>query len=302
MPKPDFFIVGAPKSGTTSLSVYLREHPNVFMCYPKEPFYFSTDFPKFTRVKTETDYLNLFSSATKTHYRIGEASVIYLYSKTAIRNIKTFNPRARIIVMLRNPVDLVYSMHSQLLYTREEDVKDFEKAWRLVKDRKRGVRIPKLCRDQKNLYYNEIAKLGNQVERLNSIFPKEQIKIIFFKDFIQDTQRVYREVLDFLELPDDHRVYFGKVNQNKYHKYGWLANFTQRPPNRLAHTVMELKNIFGFHRLGIMRLIRKFNVSETPRKPLPNFLREQIVNEYYGDIVKLSKLTHKDLSSWVSKK
>jgi len=247
MPKPNFFIVGAPRCGTTALSEYLRGHPNVFMCHPKEPFYFATDFPQYasSNVKTEKQYVELFSKANENQYMIGEASAIYLYSEKAMQNIRKFAPEAKIIVMLRNPVDLVSSMHSQLLYSRDEDVIEIQNAWELSSERKQGLKIPKLCRDRKILYYDEIAKLGSQLERLMKIFPNKQIKIIFSEDFFKNTKDVYQEVLNHLGLPDDERADFQKINQNKHHKLGWLANVTQHPPKKLINMIMKLKKKIG---------------------------------------------------------
>ena len=110
MPIPNFFIVGAPKCGTTALCEYLKYHPNVFMSTPKEPHYFAEDFERYRHVKTEDKYLALFGDCNDRHLMIGEASVFYLRSTRAVSLIRDFNPDAKIIVMLRNPVDMVYSL------------------------------------------------------------------------------------------------------------------------------------------------------------------------------------------------
>lgn len=304
MPKPNFFIVGAPKCGTTALSEYLRGHPNVFMCHPKEPFYFATDFPEYASayVKTEKQYVELFSKANENQYMIGEASAIYLYSEKAIQNIREFAPEAKIIVMLRNPVELVSSMHSQLLYSRDEDVIEIQKAWELSSERKQGLKIPKLCRDRKSLYYDEIAKLGSQLERLMEIFPKEQIEIIFSEDFFKNTKAVYQEVLSYLGLPDDERTDFPKVNQNKHHKLGWLANVTQHPPKELTNMIMKLKKKIGLEHIGVLRILRKINKSEIQRQPLSDKFKMKLIQTYYNEVVKLSRLTGRDLNHWVDYK
>ena len=78
---PNFFIIGAPKSGTTSMYKYLKKHPNVFMSDKKGPHYFSSDIKYHDRVEKERDYLNLFKSKSKNQFAVGEASVFYLYSK-----------------------------------------------------------------------------------------------------------------------------------------------------------------------------------------------------------------------------
>ena len=103
--RPNFFIVGAPKCGTTAMTTYLRDHPQIFMPLQKEPHYFAEDYPIFREVWTEKQYLHLFRSADSSHLAVGEASVWYLYSDHALPRIKAFAPDARIIVQVRNPVD-----------------------------------------------------------------------------------------------------------------------------------------------------------------------------------------------------
>src|SRR6185437_15169184 len=120
--RPTFFIVDAPKSGTTALDSYLADHPSIHMARPKEPHYFATDLPRYRDVSTESDYIRLFD--TKGEEKIGgDASVFYLYSNEAIRLIKRFDSGAKLILMLRNPVDIVHSFHSQLLFGGDEEIK-----------------------------------------------------------------------------------------------------------------------------------------------------------------------------------
>ncbi len=137
---PNFFIVGAPKCGTTALSEYLREHPNVFMCSPKEPKYFDFDF-NYPIEWTEKSYLNLYSKADpKRHHAIGEASVTYHYSECAISRILKLNPESKFIIMLRNPVDLVRSWHAQEIFTGQENISDFEKGLARRRGEEAGTR------------------------------------------------------------------------------------------------------------------------------------------------------------------
>ncbi len=157
MTQPNFFIVGAPKSGTTALSDYLRDHPNIFFSEPKEPHYFAQDFEKYRLTKTLEEYLSLFDESTPNHLAIGEGSVFYLFSSVALKKIYEFDPQAKIIVMLRNPVDLVYSFHSQQLFSADEDEQSFEKAWRLQGVRQQGKHIPRKNRNTNFLNYASIC-------------------------------------------------------------------------------------------------------------------------------------------------
>jgi hypothetical protein len=301
MPIPNFFIVGAPKCGTTALYSYLLEHPNIFMSTPKEPHYFLTDMPRKKDVPDAETYFSLFEPAAEQHLAIGEASVWYLYSQEAIKNIKQVNPEARLIAMFRNPADMVYSMHSQHLYGRTETETDFARAWEQTPARKCGQNISRNAREPKLLYYDEIAKYGEQLERLYSYFPREQVKVIFYDDFKKDTRQVFNEVLSFLQLPFLELVDFSPVNQNKRHKLGWLANFTQRPPKTLVKISEGIKTLTGIKELGVMDAFRQINVEEKPREALQPELRAVILENYREDILKLAALTGRDLSHWLGK-
>src|ERR1043166_4244119 len=128
MRRPDFFIVGAPKSGTTAMHTYLAQHPEVFLAR-KEVHFFGSDLDLQNDIRDLSTYLELFAAATN-ELRVGESSVWYLYSRDAAKEIKQFSAASRIIIQLRNPVDMIYSLHSQLLYSGAEDIADFESALR----------------------------------------------------------------------------------------------------------------------------------------------------------------------------
>jgi hypothetical protein len=299
MPKPNFFIVGAPKCGTTALSEYLREHPNIYMCNPKEPHFFDYDFEQYRVVKTLDEYLSLFDASTSEHIAIGDASACYLYSSIALKEIYKFDPQAKIIVMLRNPIDLAYSYHSQLFYASDENEPDFEKAWGLQGIRKEGKKIPSRCRDSALLQYAAVARLGEQIERLLTVFPREQIEIILFDEFTKSTKQVYERILNFLEVPRDNRRDFRQFNHNKSHKLETVGHLSERPPELLTKIVMQAKKLLGIERLYILDIIRYFNNKVQARQPLTDNFRAELLAEFAPDIKKLSQLLEKDLSHWV---
>src|SRR5690349_13337870 len=136
MKRPDFFLVGAPKCGTSLMDTYLARHPDVFMC-SKEPHYFGADLAFNNPPRSLENYLSLFegSDAAK---RVGDSSVWYLWSRTAAAEIKEFAPEASILVMLRNPVSMMHSLHSHLLYTADENIASFEQALAAEPDRREG--------------------------------------------------------------------------------------------------------------------------------------------------------------------
>lgn len=300
MMKPNFFIIGAPKCGTTALSDYLREHPNIYFSEPKEPHYFATDFEKYRLTKTIDEYDNLFAECLERHSVIGEGSVFYLFSTVALKNIRKFDPNAKIIVMLRNPVDMVYSFHSQQIYSADEGEKNFEQAWHLQDARRKGKKIPRQCRHPIFLDYSAIGKLGEQMERLLDIFPAEQVEVIWFEDFVNSTQQVYEQTLDFLNVPRDDRTDFVRINENKTHKVNLLGNFSEKPPKLLTNIALKIRDILGIERLYIIKSLRSLNTTVVKRNPLSQKLRAEMVEEFEPDIKKLSQLLQKDLSHWLS--
>jgi len=298
MKRPNFFIVGAPKSGTTALSVYLREHDKIFFTTPKEPCFFSQDFPGQREVTTEQEYLDLYSQATEEHIAVGEGSVWYLYSEVAIENLHKFNSEAKIIVMLRNPVEQVYSMHQELYARRYETESDFQKAWSMQAERKQGKHIPKYCREAAFLQYEAIPRYSSQIERLFKFFPREQIKIILFQDFIKNTRSTYVDVLDFLGVPDDGRERFPRVLESRRYKYHWIGSFLMNPPKSVVKTKDFIKRVLGIKKFGVKDLSDRHNTVVEKRQPLPEDFIIQLKQLYQDDVLKLSRLLDTDLSFW----
>jgi len=303
MKKPNFFIVGAPKCGTTALSEYLRGHPNVFFSQPKDTGFFATDFPGGRVITRFEDYMALFNEVQPNHLRVGEGSVWYLYSREAVRNIYEYNPEAKLLVMLRNPVDLVHSLHSQLLLSIDEDEKDFERAWNLQELRKSGKRIPKKCRTPAMLQYRDVGKLGVQMERLLEVFPKEQVKVILFENFVSDTKAVYEDVLSFLGLNSDGRKLFPRVNETSKYRSQLVGHFTQTPPDSIIHVWKYIKDTFGINDFGhrVMNRLRQANTVIRPRTALNGRLRLMLIHEFEEDIYSLESIIGRNLSHWVNK-
>lgn len=146
---PNVFLIGAPKCGTTAMMQYLGEHPNVFTSVPKEPFYWCPDFarsrhePKFDGLD---DYLALFAEADPAQHKVVmEGSTRYLQSVEAIPAILAFNPQARFIAMVRDPVEVAQAYHMEQRFSLHEDVEDFRTAWNLQDQRAAGQQIPATC-------------------------------------------------------------------------------------------------------------------------------------------------------------
>lgn len=297
--KPNFFVVGAPKCGTTALYEYLRPHPNIFMSKVKEPHFFATDLGSYPFIKTLEDYTKLFAGSTPAQLSVGEASVYYLRSSTAISNIRNFNPDAKIIAMFRNPVDMVYSLHSQLLYWSEETEPDFETAWRLQERRRQGLDLPPTSREPQLVQYAQMGQFGTQTERLLSIFPRQQVKLILFDDFAASPQKVYEDVIDFLGVPRDNRTEFARINDNKKARMTWLKDFIRRPPPGLRRAYHRVKETVGAGALGaIKKEILTLNTARAERPSLAPALRAELVEAFREEVALLSQILNRDLSHW----
>lgn len=298
---PNLFLVGAPKCGTSALAEYLSTHPNVLFSEPKEPHYFAFDFPRHRAVPDKQAYLDLFAGATPQHTVLGEGSVWYLFSREAIPHIREFNPEARLIVMLRNPADLVYSLHATHLRTTDENETDFQRAWELQPLRAQGKHLPRNCRTPDLLQYRRVGSMGEQVERLLQVFPREQVMFILFDDFKKHTADIYRQTLTFLGLPDDRRAEFPVVNANQVRYNQWIAEQLISPPGWLRRAWRFSKRFLGSAEQYGHRFLRWAYVANATRKPRPPMspeFRSRIMEAFAPDIRKLGELIGRDLSHW----
>jgi len=298
--RPNFFIVGAPKCATTALYEYLKTHPNIFMPERmKEPCFFSEDFPVHRRIETMDHYLSLFDDATEEHTAIGEASVWYLYSKVAIQKLYDFNPDAKLVVMLRNPVEQVYAMHMQCFIMGYDNKTDFEEAWGLQENRKNGKDLPDPCKEEAFLQYKDIASYSSQIERLLSIYPREQVKFILFDDLKASARQLYSGMIDYLELEDDNRQDFPVGNPSQRYKNERLGSFILDQPKWLRALKSWVKRIFRIKDLtAISSFIKKRNVEVGKRKPLSPEMVAKLKDEFREDVARVSVLIERDLSHW----
>ena len=295
MKRPGLFIVGAFKAGTTALYEYLRAHPQVFMSVPKEPMYFGADLtPRYARM-TEAEYLALFRDA-RPDQRAGEASPWYLYSTMAAAEIKAFEPGARIVIMLRNPVDVMYSQHSQLVFNQREDLADFGAALQAEGDRIAGRRIPADAIRPEALYYRRSVRFADQVRRYRDVFGREAIHYVVFDDLVADSAAVYRDTLEFLgvdpAVPLDPTVH----NASRSARSARIQRAIFAPP-------MALRGIFGrLRRVPLLHRVRDAVVSANSRpagRPgMDPALRAALTTEFAPQIAELGALIGRDLSSW----
>jgi Sulfotransferase domain len=258
--KPNLFVVGAPRCGTTAWVSYLSAHPQIGFSEPKEPHFFNGDFPDFRWARTLDEYQAFFSKAQDKAV-IGDASVMYLYSKLAAANIADYAPDAKILIFLRKQASFLPSYHHQLLYNHDESLVNFADAWSFSRDG-RDRSVASGCRETKFLDYAAVGRFSGQVERYIEKFPPQNIMVVRFENWIKDPRAAYLSILRFLDVPDDGRVTFERVHAAHRHRFGWLSRITQRPPEWLLGALGTLKTSIGISSLRIAPLIRKLNKAE----------------------------------------
>lgn len=224
---------------------------------------------------------------------------MYLYSQVAASRIRAFSPDAKIVIALRSPIDLAVSFHAQQLYGMSEDEPDFAKAWRLQEARAGGHSLPKLVREPSFLQYASVAKLGEQVERMLSVFDRSQIQFVVFDDLARDPGAVYRQILEFLNVPDDGREEFPIVNERKQNRSKLLGRMLHRPPLMLSAAARRLKTMIGRPDLGFLDAFRRSNATKSVRQAIPPEIRLEMCGEFESDVALLSDLVGRDLTRWL---
>ncbi len=293
---PDFFIVGAPKCGTTAMYEYLRQHPGIFMPFHKEPMYFGTDLTKRYGKMSEEDYLRLFDGAV-TGQRVGEASAWYLYSRTAAEEIAAASPEARIVVMFRDPVDVMHAQHSQMLFSEQEDIVDFGQALGAEDDRVAGRRLPPGPIRPENLFYRRMVRFAEQLERYLDLFGRNRVHVIIHEDLRADLAGVYRNLLGFLEVDPDFVPDFTPANENKRVRSRWLQRLIWNPP-LLRHLIPVLRRFAIAHALRTRLL--GMNSRKAARAPMDPELRAALRQELAPEVDRLGRMIGRDLSAWTT--
>ena len=286
--KPNFFIVGQTRSGTTSFQDELDQHPDIYFLKPEWPkgkghFGWVSDY------KDDDEYLEQFADVNNER-RIGERCNAYLYCPYTAERIKQFSPNAKIIMILRNPIDTMYSLHSSLLYrSTVEHIVDFEEALAAEPMRKKeNLESPN--KHDPRLLYHEVVKYHTQVKRYFDTFGKENVKVIIFDDYTKNKSTILKETLEFLEMSVDANIEY--LNTNPSRKYR----------NRQIHQIM-MENKFGIR--GVLRKIpftdkmyRKINNPPSKREKLNSMLKKKLQDELEPEIIKLSLVLNRDLTFW----
>src|ERR1700689_130096 len=214
---PDFFIVGHHKSGTTALYEMLRRHPQIYMPEGKEPWFFASELHERTPPRPEgtpstlAQYLALFDAAAPGQ-RVGEATALYLWSRTAAAAIARVRPDARIIAILREPASLLRSLHMQFVQTYVETETDLRRALELEAPRREGKEIPRYTYWPLALAYSEQVRYVEQLRRYEEHFAPEQMLVLIYDDFRAENEATVRRVLRFLDVDNAVAIEAGEAN------------------------------------------------------------------------------------------
>lgn len=303
---PTFFIIGATKSGTSSLYFYLKQHPDVFMPVVKEPHFFAyepdTEVREvvagqlrknaFTVTQVER-YRELFRNASVQRAR-GEASAMYIYLPGTAARIRSYLPEAKLIVILRNPVQRAYSAYLHQIREGKESLPTFIAAL--------GAEEKRMAEGWAPLYhYQNMGFYFRQLSRFYEQFSTEQIKVFLYEDLERSSGEVTRAIFNFIGVDDT----FVPDMKTKY-------NVTGVPQNRSLHRVYGfLKKPNAFKNWGKQflsltvrdrvkkRLVAQLEAKNLRKPPLSEEAKARLLAVYRPDILQLQDLLGRDLSHWL---
>ena len=294
--KANFFIVGAPKCGTTAWFEYLRSHPDIFFPDLKEPCFFALDFPSLRQVRSEGEYSRLFAKAGAAKI-IGEASADYLFSEAAANAIRGYNSKAKILILLRDQEEFLPSLHNQHLWGFWEEIEDFGQAWGLS-GRRSAESIPAACAEPQMLDYAAMGRFHEQVERFLSAFTPRQVLVVHSRDWVADPRATYVKILQFLELEDDGRREFPRVNEGMSHRSWGLARALALPSGFARWAMRLVQRVTGLKRDAVVATARKtINLlSVRGYKEIAPEVRDEI-RRYYAEDNRLLEQRLREIAS-----
>ncbi len=300
-PFPNFFIIGVPKAGTTSLHRYLNQHPQIFLPKEKEPNAFfrpyidgefsgMSDYSPLVKRNSIQEYLEIFKDAGEAT-AIGESS-FYLYSDNARNTFSQIAPRSKFILILRNPADRAHSNYLHMLRIGEEKGYNFREALALEDERRALGARPFYFYKSNGLYAERLKKYFDT-------FPRNQFFIILYENWRAHNQKILGDIFEFLNVnPHIHIDTHIDFNVGSIARVPTIASFLHNQP--------PLKNILeAVLRPLLPKSIRYriwsylTNLNQKPSPTLDPQLREELLEFYRQDILELQDLIEMDLSQWL---
>lgn len=289
---PNFLIIGAAKSGTTSLHHYLGQHPDVFMPEWKEPSFFASS--AVGGIQDFNQYKALFDGVQDRHVAIGEASVAYLYDADAPRRIKEFlGDEAQVIVLLRNPVDMAYSLWGHMTRVGAED-KPFGDAVNTpevyIKDSKDGRYSHEWLG---NFLYKERVLYAQQLQNYFDAFDAENVHVFIYEEFFEDTELSLKKILALLGVSQDFDASIERKNSSGGSRSAMLQKFLRYPS--------VFKNVLKVILPRSIREVIKNKLSQLNRyhnslPPLSDDLRKELEKYFDNDVRDLEKMLGRSLN------
>ena len=288
MKKPDLFIIGAPKCGTTSLAGWLRQHPQIFVPGGhNEPNFFNTDHIERFRL-TLSEYETLFRLAGDHHKYVCDKSVWYLSSREAMPRILDYSPDAKFIVCVRNPIEMAYALHHHQVFDGIERLSSFRDAWDAQAEREKKLSGP--ARASAYLLYGWTCSLGAQLARLLQRVAPDRIHVVFMDDLKEARHAVFAGLLKFLGLAS-FTPEFRVINEAKTNRFPLLR--------QMAIAAGTAKRTLGIrHSFGILDRVGRWNRKPQTWRP-DEQMTQELCSYFREDVALLGQLTGRDLSHWL---
>jgi hypothetical protein len=299
---PDFFVAGVPKAGTTALHAALARHPALYMSAVKEPKFFMTDGPPPTQggpgdVKTyrehvwrQADYEALFDPAPAGQLR-GESTPFYLYNRDALRRIRELVPAAKLIVVLRDPVERAHSNWTHLWSAGLDPIGDFVQAC-AEEERRIAAGWAEFW------HYTALGQYGEQLEHLYEVFPREQVLVFRYRALVEHPARILDQICGFLGVPQGVLTELPRENVTA-HPDPTLRHRAVAKTLRAGHSLTAALPGHAGSRL-IDRLERILQQDAAPRRPLTWEERQALIPRFEPDIKRLESITGEDFSDWLA--
>ena len=282
--EPNFFIVGAPKSGTTNMSYYLMQHPQVFMPENLEPYYFARlDVPQNYKreiISDEKKYLSLFKNA-KNCKAVGESSPVYLYCPHSALEIKNRFPNSKLIISLRNPIEIAYSEYFSLKFMGFDQNRSFDELLDSSEEQ--------LTRNE--FHIDSLLEAGfysKHIKRFQKIFSKNQIKITIFEEYVKNTVPTINSILSFLGIKES--ITFDVTSKGAYKV---PRNFASQ--KLMNNSTFRKAAKFVIPTVTRQKIGERFLVKESSRPPLKQNQRKRLTQIYQDDVENLSELLGRNL-------
>ncbi|WP_147127721.1 sulfotransferase domain-containing protein [Shimia ponticola] len=281
---PDFFIIGAPKCGTTTLFDWLKQHPGTHLVV-KEPSFFSQDiFPTDTFFGLTRDletYLDKVCPEAAQGRMTGEATPKYLYSDAALAALAARKDEIRIVVCLRNPIDLCVSLFGQFVKQGDETRSDFATAW--------AQPDPEDVRGN----YQFWGQFGARLEKVFELFSRDQVLVLILEEELKsDPEAAYHRLVSHLGLSEDFVPPLSRSNE----AIGMRSVRVNALLNRLRRWLR--RNGMPVANTGILKTFRKANQARPTRQTIDPALRHEMAAFFRADVARTAALLHRDSLPW----